>query len=176
MSHVKANVNDRNNFQNLTLLNVNEKSVHGKSEFDVTHKSSKTLVGSSLDGKRGQNIDISAGRDKYPERLMPKLLLRDLRIKYRENRNQKKLACGDRFIANRKATDFERSHHLIMSSMNKKGENTNDEPTLRKIEYKEKLLINLNDGVPPYTRILSFKSSIPQTKDHINSVKALFRY
>ncbi|KAB7494714.1 Cell division cycle protein 20-like protein [Armadillidium nasatum] len=182
--------------QGLTPLSINEKSFLGnKSGLGISPRSARTpLSGSFLDGKKSPSTGISPGREKSPARLMPKLAVRGHRTPGGGNKTPNKLACGDRFIPNRSATDYERSHHLIMSSMDRKDTNADDEQSLQQKEYREKMLQNLNDGVPPETRVLSFKAKAPQGKDgskssqnfqlfcnvmifisaHINNLKVLF--
>ncbi|KAG7173280.1 Cell division cycle protein 20-like [Homarus americanus] len=90
---------------------------------------------------------------------------------------QWKSGIGILFIPNRSTTDLERSHHLLVSSMEASGgeKSEADELSLQQKEYQEKMSENLNDGQPQESRILSFKSKAPQAKEgYVNNLKVLY--
>ncbi|XP_042865899.1 cell division cycle protein 20 homolog isoform X2 [Penaeus japonicus] len=161
-----------------TLSISNENSFANKSGYASPRSAKTPHSGSFLDNKspgRGK----SPGRSKSPGRRIPKLTVRGAGQKTPTRKtpstphNQQ-----DRFIPNRSTTDTERSHHLLITSMeassiDRSGEE--DEVSLQQKEYHEKMTENLNDGAAPETRILSFKSKAPQAKEgHLNNHKVLY--
>ncbi|ROT67193.1 cell division cycle protein 20 homolog [Penaeus vannamei] len=161
-----------------TLSISNENSFANKSGQNTPRSVKTPHSGSFLDNKspgRGK----SPSRSKSPGRRVPMLVVRGAGQKTPSRKtpatphNQQ-----DRFIPNRSTTDTERSHHLLVTSMEASGGDKSreeDEVSLQQKEYQEKMTENLNDGVAPETRVLSFKSKAPQAKEgHLNNHKVLY--
>ncbi|XP_053644802.1 cell division cycle protein 20 homolog isoform X5 [Cherax quadricarinatus] len=123
----------------------------------------------------GSFVDKSPGRGrgKSPGRAIPKLSIRGPGQKTPSRKTP-----STPLNQQDSTTDVERSHHLLVTSMEASGgekQSDDDELSLQQKEYQEKMTENLNDGQPPKIRILSFKSKAPQAKeDHVNNLKVLY--
>lgn len=165
--------------QGMQQLSIsNENSFVNKSGYSSPKLGKTPRSGSFLETKspgRGK----SPSRSKSPGRRIPKLTVRGAGQKTPSRKtpvtphNQQ-----DRFIPNRSTTDTERSHHLLVTSMEASGGEKSaeeDEVSLQQKEYQEKMTENLNDGIAPESRVLSFKSKAPQAKEgHLNNHKVLY--
>ncbi|XP_042214085.1 cell division cycle protein 20 homolog isoform X2 [Homarus americanus] len=163
--------------QGIHSLNVNENSFINISGLGTPQSAKTPHTGSFLDVNspgRGK----SPGRNKSPGRGIPKLSVRGVGQKTPSRKTPSTpINQQDRFIPNRSTTDLERSHHLLVSSMEASGgeKSEADELSLQQKEYQEKMSENLNDGQPQESRILSFKSKAPQAKEgYVNNLKVLY--
>ncbi|MCL4129495.1 UNVERIFIED_CONTAM: hypothetical protein GTU68_017833 [Idotea baltica] len=163
--------------QGVSHLSLNENSfLANKSGLGLSPRSAKTpLSGSLLDSRKSPNHGISPGRNKSPGRLMPKL---SVRAGGKTPKNKTPNKMGDRFIPNRSTTDLERSHQMLVSSLECSSKDTtaeDEDRSLKQKEYQERMAENLNDGAPLENRILSFKTRAPPSKDgHVNNLKVLY--
>ncbi|CAL4139176.1 unnamed protein product [Meganyctiphanes norvegica] len=158
---------------NLSIQKNKENSFMNKS--GLSPRSAKTPHSSPGRGK-------SPSRSKSPGRSMPKLSVRQSTIRSTTPSRKTPTTPAnqqDRFIPNRSTTDLERSHHLLVTSMEASGTDKSegeDELSHQQREYQEKMSENLNDGQSTETKVLSFKNKAPQPKEshHINNLKVLY--
>ncbi|XP_076048627.1 cell division cycle 20 protein fzy isoform X2 [Oratosquilla oratoria] len=157
--------------QGMKSLSINdENSFANKSGLCVTPSSPRSA---KLSDDKSPGRGKSPGRTKSPCR-MPKLAVRAPGQKTPRKTPTTPHNCSDRFIPNRSTTDLERSHHLLTSNEST-FDNGDEEISFQQKEYKEKMSENLNDGQPPESRVLSFKSKAPQAKEgHLNNLKVMY--
>lgn len=156
----------------------NENSFSNRSGISSPH-SAKTPHSASFAENKSPGRGKSPGRSKSPGRGIPTLSIRGPGQKTPGRKtpttphNQQ-----DRFIPNRSTTDLERSHHLIVTSMESSGvEKSGDDSDLsfQQKEYQQKMSENLNNGQPQDNKILSFKNKAPQAKEgYANNLKVLY--
>ncbi|KAK7063068.1 ubiquitin-protein transferase activating protein [Halocaridina rubra] len=160
-----------------TLTINNENGLSSRSGISSPHSAKTPLSASFADKSPGRGK--SPGRSRTPGRALPKLSVRGPGQKTPSRKtpttphNQQ-----DRFIPNRSTTDMERSHLLLVTSMESsrvEKSSEDDELSFQQKEYQQKMSENLNDGQPPGSRILSFKSKAPQGKEGYSSnLKVLY--